>query len=66
MQMTDRGLLAGGVPLADRGIELTRSFRALKAWMCIQAYGIQRFADCIESNIEQARELARMIDRHPR
>ncbi len=66
MQMTDRGLLAGGVPLADRGIELTRSFRALKAWMCIQAYGVQRFADCIESNIEQARELARMIDRHPR
>ncbi len=66
MQTTDRGLLAGGVPLADRGVELTRSFRALKAWMCIRAYGIQRFADCIESNIEQARELARRIDRNPR
>ncbi len=65
MSSTTRGLLAGGVPLADRGVDLTRSFRALKAWMCLQAYGIDRFAACIEKNLAQAREMANGILRQP-
>jgi aromatic-L-amino-acid/L-tryptophan decarboxylase len=61
MTPTDRGLLAGGVPFADHGIELSRPFRALKAWMCLQAYGVQAFADCIEANVAQARYLAERL-----
>jgi aromatic-L-amino-acid/L-tryptophan decarboxylase len=66
MKKTDRGLLAGGVPFADMGVELSRPFRALKAWMCIQAYGVNAFSDCIRSNIEHARLLARLVSSHDR
>ncbi len=31
----ERGVIAGGLPFADRGIELTRSFRALKEFMSL-------------------------------
>jgi aromatic-L-amino-acid/L-tryptophan decarboxylase len=66
MRKTDRGLLAGGVPFADMGIELSRPFRALKAWMCIQAYGVNAFADCIRANVEHARLLASLVSSHDR
>ena len=56
-----RGLIAGGLPFADRGIELTRSFRALKAWMSLKAHGVNQFARLIEQNVAQAQFLAGMI-----
>ena len=62
----DRGTIQGGLNFADYGIELTRSFKALKAWMCLKAYGIKKFGAVIEQNIEQAQVLARLIDAHPK
>lgn len=61
MAPTNRGLLAGGVPLADRTVELTRSFRALKAWLCVRAYGMDRFEANIERNIFLARSMEAAI-----
>jgi aromatic-L-amino-acid/L-tryptophan decarboxylase len=60
----DRGVIAGGLPYADRGIELTRSFRALKVWMSLKAHGVKAFARLIEQNVEQARYLAGLIESH--
>ena len=60
-----RGLIAGGLPFADRGIELTRSFRALKAWMSLKAHGVNQFARLIEQNVAQAQFVAGMIESHP-
>jgi aromatic-L-amino-acid decarboxylase len=60
----DRGVIAGGLPFADRGIELTRSFRALKVWMSLKAHGVKAFARLIEQNVEQARYLAGLIESH--
>ena len=59
----ERGVIGGGLPFADRGIELTRSFRALKVWMSLKAYGVDKHARLIEQNVEQARYLAEMIGR---
>jgi aromatic-L-amino-acid/L-tryptophan decarboxylase len=39
---TSRGVAAGGLPFADLGVDLTRSFRALKVWMSLKAYGAGR------------------------
>ncbi|HEX8697918.1 MAG TPA: pyridoxal-dependent decarboxylase [Myxococcaceae bacterium] len=60
-----RGVSAGGFPFSDRGVDLTRSFKALKAWMCMKAYGVDAFAQLIEQNVEQTRYLVRKIEEHP-
>jgi glutamate/tyrosine decarboxylase-like PLP-dependent enzyme len=48
------------VNFADRGLQLTRSFRALKIWMSIQAFGV----DAFRATIDEAMELAREAERH--
>jgi aromatic-L-amino-acid decarboxylase len=58
---SDRGVIAGGLPFADRGIELTRSFRALKIWMSMKAHGVKKFSRLIEQNVAQAQYLAERI-----
>ncbi len=60
-----RGVIAGGLPFADRGIELTRGFRALKVWLSWKAHGMARLARIIEQNVEQAAYLAAGIAAHP-
>jgi len=61
----DRGVTAGGLPFADRGIELTRNFKALKVWMSMKAHGVKAYARLIEQNVAQAHYLAALIERHP-
>jgi aromatic-L-amino-acid decarboxylase len=61
----DRGVIAGGLPFADRGIELTRGFKALKIWMSLKAYGVNAFTRVIQQNVEQARYLAELVTAHP-
>ncbi len=61
----DRGPIAGGLPFADRGIDLTRGFRALKVWMSLKAYGVETFARLVERNVEQARTLAARVEAEP-
>jgi aromatic-L-amino-acid/L-tryptophan decarboxylase len=56
-----RGVIAGGLPFAHRGIELTRSFRALKVWMSLKAHGVQTFARLIEQNVSQAQYLEKLL-----
>ena len=58
-------MIAGGLPFADRGPELTRGFKALKVWMTLKAEGVGRIADVIEQNVAQAREFAERVARIP-
>jgi len=60
-----RGVIAGGLPFADRGIELTRSFKALKVWLSLKAEGVDKFARVIEQNVEQARRFAERVTKIP-
>jgi glutamate/tyrosine decarboxylase-like PLP-dependent enzyme len=57
----ERGPAAGGLRFADRGIELSRGFRALKAWMSLKARGVDAIAAAIEQNVEQALYLVSLV-----
>jgi glutamate/tyrosine decarboxylase-like PLP-dependent enzyme len=59
---TERGVIAGGLPFANRGLELTRNFKALKVWMSLISHGTEALAGQIEQNVRQARELAQRVD----
>ena len=48
--------------IANRGVQLTRSFRALKLWMSIHVFGLQAFRGAIESGMTIARQAERYID----
>ncbi len=60
----ERGVMAGGLPFADRGVDLTRNFKALKVWMSLKAYGMDRFVEAVERNVDQARHVAGRVDGH--
>ena len=62
----DRGIAAGGFPFAERGVQLSRGFRALKVWMSLKAHGVDAFARLIEQNVHQAAHLVGLITAHPR
>ena len=42
------------VNFADRGLQLTRSFRALKVWMSVQTFGMAAFRRAVANGIELA------------
>ncbi len=55
--------LAGGPPwFHEYGPQLTRGFRALKAWMLIREHGAKKYGRLINQNVEQARYLAQLVD----
>lgn len=49
------------VNFADRGYQLTRSFRALKVWMSIQTFGLARFREAIERAMGFADEAGALV-----
>jgi glutamate/tyrosine decarboxylase-like PLP-dependent enzyme len=49
----------------DRGIELTRRFRALKAWFALEVHGLDAFEAAIRANLAQARHLVALVEREP-
>jgi len=49
------------VNFADRGYQLTRSFRALKVWMSIQTFGLARFREAIARAMELADAAGRQV-----
>lgn len=62
---TSRGVSAGGVYFADRGLDLTRGFKALKVWMQLQADGVAKLGRIIEQNVRQAQHFATAVMAHP-
>jgi glutamate/tyrosine decarboxylase-like PLP-dependent enzyme len=62
----EAGAAGNGTPYADLGIQLSRGFRALKVWMSIKTFGIEKMAALVEQNVDQARYLTDLIEAHPR
>ena len=62
---TNRGVSAGGAYFTDRGIDLTRGFKALKVWMQLQADGVAKFGRIITQNVRQAQQFAQAVSAHP-
>ena len=61
----ERGLASGSNWYSDYGLQLTRGFRALKAWMSIKEHGIEKYGRLIRQNVEQAAYLAELVDAAP-
>jgi glutamate/tyrosine decarboxylase-like PLP-dependent enzyme len=61
-----RGLTGEDLPwLSDYGFQLSRGFRALKAWMSIKEHGARKYGRLIQQNIDQARYLGKLIEAAP-
>jgi glutamate/tyrosine decarboxylase-like PLP-dependent enzyme len=50
---------------SDLGVQLSRSFRALKIWMSLQEHGVRKLGRIVRQNVEQARYLAGRIEATP-
>jgi glutamate/tyrosine decarboxylase-like PLP-dependent enzyme len=61
-----RGIVAGGLPFAELGIQLSRGFRALKVWMSLKTHGARALGRLVEQNVRQAQHLCDLIEAHPR
>lgn len=59
LQDTELGL--EHVNFGDRGVQLTRSFRALKVWMTLQVHGRRVLADAVETAMALADHAAHRI-----
>ena len=46
---------------ADRGLQLSRSFRALKVWMSIQTFGMRAFRNAVSNGMKLAAQAERYI-----
>lgn len=62
LQSANKGIAADTTYFADRGLQLSRGFRALKVWMSLKEQGVDRIGGAIQANIEQAHYLARRVD----
>jgi aromatic-L-amino-acid/L-tryptophan decarboxylase len=56
---------AGEVNFADRGLQLSRGFRALKVWVTVHTFGLTAFRACIQRNLELAEYAEALIRGHP-
>jgi glutamate/tyrosine decarboxylase-like PLP-dependent enzyme/CRP-like cAMP-binding protein len=45
---------SGEVNFADRGLQLSRGFRALKVWVTLHTFGLEAFRACIQRNLDLA------------
>ena len=63
--LQDTALGKEHVNFADRGIQLTRGFRALKIWMSIQVLGLNSFREGIQAGIDYAKEAEKYVVRSP-
>ncbi len=50
---------------AERGVELSRGFKALKVWMGLQVHGADAYAQAIENDVALAGFLSDEVDRRP-
>jgi glutamate/tyrosine decarboxylase-like PLP-dependent enzyme len=57
------GVAVGPYHFGELGPDLSRNFRALKAWMSIKAFGFDKYARIIEKNVAQAAYLASLIEK---
>jgi len=66
LDATPRGIVAGGLPFAELGVQLSRGFRALKVWMSLKSHGADAWGRLVEQNVAQAHYLRNRIAAEPR
>ncbi len=62
----EHGVAGGNLPwFSDYSYELSRGFRALKAWISIKEHGSKKYARIVQQNIDQALYLGELIKASP-
>ncbi len=61
----ERGAAGGSRWFNDYGLQLTRSFRALKVWLSLKEHGIEKYGRVIQQNVDQCRYLVGLIEAAP-
>jgi aromatic-L-amino-acid decarboxylase len=61
LQKSVRGVAGEGNWFSDYGVQLSRNFRALKAWMSLKTYGLDKYRRLIRQNLEQAAYLGQLV-----
>ncbi len=51
---------------ADRGLQLSRSPRALKIWMSVQTFGMARFREAVLQGMDLAQQAADYVEQSPK
>ena len=62
----EHGVASGPTDFSAYGVQLSRSFRALRAWTSIKAEGLGKFRRLVDQNIAQAAYLTRLIRDNPK
>jgi len=65
LRRADRGLAGGGWWPCDYGPDLSRGFRALKAWFTLKTYGADALGRVIAQTVSLARFLAKRVAAEP-
>src|SRR5213078_3490060 len=55
----------GGVNFADRGIELSRPFRALKVWLTVKTFGLRQIRAALDRSLDLGLLAAELIAESP-
>lgn len=66
LALNEDGYLEGPVWLSDMGPQLSREFRALKAWAVMLAVGVDGYRGLWRNDIAVAKEITRLAAAHPR
>jgi len=65
LEHTTRGIGGGDLWFSDYGVELSRGFKALKAWMALKEHGSAKLGRIVRRNVEQARTLGDLVAADP-
>jgi aromatic-L-amino-acid decarboxylase len=57
----ESGVASGPTDFSAYGVQVSRSFKALRAWTSIKSEGLQKFRRMVDQNIDQADYLTRQI-----
>ncbi len=64
LRKLERGLASGPLNFSEYGVQLSRSFIALRAWMALKSEGSKRYAEQISQNVRQAQYLDGLVAAH--
>ncbi len=63
LEQSNRGLAGGSNWFSEYGLQLSRSFRALKIWMTMKEHGTRKLGRMISKNVAQAQYLGQLIEK---
>jgi glutamate/tyrosine decarboxylase-like PLP-dependent enzyme len=62
LRNSGEGISVDTTYFADRDLQLSRGFKALKVWMAFKEQGVDRIGQAISANIDQARYLGKLVE----